>query len=94
MENKKLTLLTIMWNKEKIHWSRMLKLFIKMDTFGAKIISYPIIVLLVSFGHYAFMFMHTSFELVLFFMNKPHFIKNLNTINNKITEYNQQITTA
>lgn len=79
-----------MWQKEKIHWNRMMLLFKKMDTFGAKIISYPIIVLIVSIGHYAFMSMHTSFELVLFFTNKCHFKKNLNTINNKIKEYHAE----
>ena len=87
MDNTKITLINLMWRKEKIHWHRMMLLFKKMDTIGAKIISYPIIVALVSIGHYAFMLMHTSFELVLYCTNKYHFKNNLITINNKIKEY-------
>jgi hypothetical protein len=74
--------------KEKIHWSRMIKLFKSMDTIGAKFISFPIIAILVSIGHYCFMSMHTMFELYLFFSHKKEFNQNLKTINAKLVLYN------
>ncbi len=83
MENKKITLFKMMLIKEGKHWKLMKQLFSEMDDIGSKLISYPIIVVLVSFFHYLFSFAHFLFETVLFIFNKKQFQYNLNRFINK-----------
>jgi len=76
----KITLLNITFKKELIHWNRMGELFNEMTGIGGVFIAYPILVTLVSICHYAFAIMHTSFELVLFFVNRKQFKENMQKI--------------
>lgn len=81
MENKQITLLSIVLLKERIHWSRMGILWYEIGKdIGARFIAFPIIVILISISHYAFAFMHTAFETVLFFINKEQFKMNMKNV--------------
>ena len=75
-----MSLLSIVLQKEKTHWGRMLEIFGKMTGIGGKVIAYPIIVLIISIAHYSFAFMHTSFEIYLYMFNRKQFELNLNTL--------------
>lgn len=48
-------------------------LFLELENIGGKLIAYPIIFCLITFFHYCFAFMHTSFETFMFFYNKDRF---------------------
>lgn len=76
MENSK-SLISLMYKKEKIHWSRTLSIYNEIDDIGGKVISYPILVLLVSFFHYCFAFMHMLFEVYMFIFNRKRFYVNM-----------------
>jgi len=71
------SLLTLMFKKEKLYFKKLRLLFREMDDFGSKYISYPIIVILVTFFHYCFATMHFLFELYLSFSNRTQFEQNM-----------------
>lgn len=75
MKNNSLVSLVI--KKERVHWLRMADMYTRMTDFGSKFISYPILVVLVSFFHYGFLGMHTAFEFVMFLFKKDQFVYNM-----------------
>lgn len=80
------SLIGLMLKKEKVHWHRMNGLFYEMDDLGSKIISYPIIVILVSFFHYCFASMHFLFETYMFLFKKNQFLKNMEASHKKVNK--------
>jgi len=78
-------LISIMLKKEGKHWKAMKLLYKEMTDIGAKIISYPILVILISFFHYLFSSMHFLFESYLYLFNRKQFSKNLITLNKKLS---------
>jgi hypothetical protein len=75
-----MTFIEVVLKKEKIHWKRMRNLMKELNRL-AKVIG-PIIGILIIFPiviitHYAFMLMHSSFELYLYLFNRPGFYANL-----------------
>lgn len=84
MENKKITLMLILFLKECIHWKRMGKLWNEVGTdIGARFIAYPIIVILITIAHYCFAFMHTMFECSLAIFMNAQFKMNLINLHKK-----------
>jgi len=92
MENSK-TLMKLMYKKENVHYKRMIDLFHEMNDFGEKFISYPIIVILVSFFHYCFAIMHFLFELYLSIFNKIQFKQNMEVSHKKVEATLQKMKT-
>lgn len=80
------SLINITFNKEIIHWKRMRQLFNEMSGIGGKFIAYPLLVVIISLCHYAFVLMHSAFEIFLFFFNKEQFKKNMSNINQEIID--------
>ena len=72
-------LLKMIWKKEIKYWKRMSEVFKNIPGVGGKIISFPLIVILVTPFHYAFALMHAFFEFCLMFCNKKQFDKNMET---------------
>ena len=70
-----------MLKKEKVHYLQMKMLFGEMTDYGSKFVSYPIMVIIISFFHYCFALMHFLFESFLFITNKNQFKLNLININ-------------
>ena len=79
-----------MCQKDRIHYHRMKELFFEMDDLGSKFISFPIIFILITFFHYAFVGMHLLFEASLFLFANERFKLNVQTLANKLIE-NKQI---
>ncbi len=77
------TLIAVMLLKEKIHWIRMGRLFFEMDSIGAKVVTYPIIVVIITAFHYAFAGMHFMFEFVMFLLNRKQFKGNMIKLHDK-----------
>lgn len=76
--SKNITVLRLLWIKEGIHWNRMSILWkIVGKDVGARFISYPIMVVLVSLSHYAFAGMHTLLDIYLFFFKRNILRKNV-----------------
>jgi hypothetical protein len=73
-----------MGKKEKVHYTRMYDLFEEMDDIGSKFISYPILVILVSFFHYCFASMHFLFEVYMFIFNNSRFSQNMKISHKKV----------
>ena len=70
--------------KEGVHWGRMGELFGEMEGIGGAVFAYPILVLIFSVCHYAYAFMHTSFEIYLFIFNRTQYKKNINAISKQL----------
>lgn len=84
MGNHKITLLRIFLMKEKIHWQRIGKLWLEMNwEIGGILVAFPIIAILVCFAHYAFSFMHTAFEIFMYFTKREQFNANMKNIYEK-----------
>lgn len=60
------------------------RLFFEVENIGGKLIAYPIIFSLITFFHYCFAFMHTSFETFMYFYDKNRFILNVKVMENKL----------
>lgn len=60
------------------------RLFFEVENIGGKLIAYPIIFSLITFFHYCFAFMHTSFETFIYFYDKNRFILNVTNMENKL----------
>lgn len=85
-----MTLLKIMFAKEKIHWARMCFLFDEMEGIGGKLITYPIIVIIISFFHYCFATMHFLFECVMFLFNHNQFKLNIVSLQKSVEKTNKE----
>ena len=81
---KRITLLEIVLKKEVVHWKRMWQMFSIMEGLAGKLISYPIIVALITVFHFAFAGMHLLFEIFMFFFFRDQFKQNIVNINNKL----------
>jgi len=73
----KTTLLSILWKKEKIHWSRVKQMFGKFGGWVSRLTFGLIVIALVTIAHYGFALMHTLFELFLFVFMRDAFKANL-----------------
>ena len=82
----KTTLIQILYLKEIIHWTRMKEMFSLMEGFLAMILIYPLLVILISFFHYAFALMHALFETFMFIFYNKQFKQNLINIKLKINK--------
>ena len=85
-ETKRITLIGVLFKKESIHWIRMGRLFAEMPSIGAKLITYPIIVLIITLFHYAFAGMHTLFEIIMYIINRRQFKFNMDNLYIKSNE--------
>jgi hypothetical protein len=70
-------LISILTKKEQMHWSRMIRLKKEMIGIGGTLITYPIIVFILSISHYAFAGMHTGFEIYMYLFNRKQFELNM-----------------
>ena len=77
MKKKKITLAKILWMKEKIHWKRTGQIFKKYDTVALRYTFGVFVAVLGICIHYAFVIMHTLFELMLFVFARKAFKANL-----------------
>ncbi len=84
-------LFKVLYKKELIYWNRINLLFHDMEDIGSKIISYPIMVILLSIIHYCFIGMHFLFELFLYIFNRKQFNKNMNSLIIKLYEKTKPI---
>ena len=74
---KKITLLRILWIKEKNHWKRIHTMFEKFDGWLNKLTFGLIVAFFVTVFHYAFALMHTLYEIFLFIFARKAFKANL-----------------
>lgn len=65
-----------------MHWTRMKKLLNEMVGIGGKLITYPIVVFILSISHYAFASMHTGFEVFMFIFHRKQFKMNMVNLEN------------
>jgi len=72
-------LLRILLIKESIHYKRLYKCLGDIHTVAGKIVSWPIICLVITFFHYCFATMHLLFETFLFLFKREQF--NVNVVN-------------
>lgn len=79
-----ITLLLLSCTTARIH--RMGSLFLELENIGGKLIAYPIIFCLITFFHYCFAFMHTSFETFMFFYNKDRFALNVANMEKRLNK--------
>jgi len=87
----KTNIFKVFFKKEKIHWKRMIKLFRELTGIGERIISFPILVVLISIFHYAFALMHFLFESVMFFSNKEQYKHNIAVIDRNLIKVMKEI---
>lgn len=73
-----------MLEKEKIHWRRLKNLFKAIDSISGKLVSWPIIVVLVSIAHYCFAAMHFLFETYLYLFNRDQFELNMVSLSKRL----------
>lgn len=73
----KITLLQILWIKEKIHWNRIIEMFNKFNSLLSKLTFGLIVAILVTLSHYIFAIAHTIYELSLFIFANKMFKSNL-----------------
>ena len=83
-----------MIKKEKVHWKRTFGVYKEMDDIGGKMISFPIIIVLISLFHYCFAGMHLLFECTLFFTNKTRFRHNMAISHKKADKMIKECLTA
>jgi hypothetical protein len=76
----------ILLKKENIHWTRMFELKKEMIGAGGIVITYPIIIFILTISHYAFAGMHTAFEIYLFLFNQKQFELNMINIEKHLKE--------
>lgn len=74
---KKVTLLHILWRKEKNHWKRIATMFEKFDGWLNKLTFGLIVAIFISLFHYIFALMHTLYEIFLFIFARKAFKANL-----------------
>lgn len=74
---KKITLLNVLWLKEKNHWSRIHTMFEKFDGWLNKLTFGLIVALFITVFHYIFALMHTLYEIFLFIFARKAFKANL-----------------
>lgn len=67
----------ILWRKEINYWVRMWELRKKISTVIGKIISWPILCILITPFHYAFSLAHFLFETFLFVTDRKQFEYNI-----------------
>ena len=77
---KNITLAQLLLKKEIVHWFRMRALFNEMDSIGAKLVTYPIIVAIITVFHYCFAGMHSLFEITMYFINREQFRLNMRNL--------------
>ena len=80
----KTTLIEIVLKKEVVHWKRMWQMFSIMEGVAGKLISYPIIVGLITVFHFAFAGMHLLFEIFMYIFFNEQFKQNIVNINQKL----------
>ena len=81
---EKITLFKILVIKEKIHWKRTSDLFKKFNGWLNKLTFGLIAVIVGIIVHYAFVFMHTAFEVFLWVFFRETFKNNLKKISIKL----------
>lgn len=76
------------FDKELENWVKTLNeaQIIELENIGGKLIAYPIIFCLITFFHYCFAFMHTSFETFMFFYNKDRFALNVANMEKRLNK--------
>ena len=79
-----MTFLHILLKEEALHWKRMGYMFKVMEGESGKFIAFPICVIIVSFFHYCFEFMHILFTIFMFAFYNKQFKENLIQINSRL----------
>lgn len=76
------------FDKELENWVKTLNeaQIIELENIGGKLIAYPIIFCLITFFHYCFALMHTSFETFMFFYNKDRFVLNVANMEKRLNK--------
>jgi len=80
----KITLLQILWKKEKIHWKRIKQMFSKFNGWIFKLTFGVLVALLLIITHYAMTFMHLFYECGLFIFAHDMFKANLQKLALKV----------
>lgn len=70
-------LIRIMASKEKVHYTRLFKVFNKIKGWAGKFISWPILFVTITFFHYCFATMHFLFETFLFIFKREQYNSNM-----------------
>ena len=70
-------LIKILWIKEGKHWGRMGDMLKAINSLPGKIISWPILCVIISVFHYCFAVMHFLFETFLYFFNHNQYQRNM-----------------
>ena len=73
-------LIWILWQKEIKHWSRMFDMLGAIHSVSGKLISWPILSIIISFFRYCFAGMHFLFETFLFVFNREQFNENMRNL--------------
>lgn len=73
----KTNLVKILWEKEKIHWNRLGRMFKKFNGWISKLTFGLIVAILIIIAHYAFALMHTLYEMFLWVFFRKAFRANL-----------------
>lgn len=80
----KTNLIQILWKKEKRHWKRTFDSIKKVDNWIGKVFATIVLMTIGNIVHYAFVIMHTLYEMFLWVVARKAFKENLQKLALKV----------